>query len=97
MAPTHHWSVILAASRGRRPRWLDENGQLTTDPARALRLVSPEVAARRVQAFLEIHGWPNDVLERFRLVPAPLRHDLRSGRVTARSAPPHEPDSAAAA
>jgi len=97
MAPNHHWSVILAASRGRRPRWLDENGQLTTDPARALRLVSPEVAARRVQAFLEIHGWSNVVLERFRLVPSPLGRALRSGRVTARSAPPQSPDSAAAA
>jgi hypothetical protein len=50
-----------------------------------------------VQAFLEIHGWPADVLERFRLVPAPHRRDLHAGRATARSAPPQEPDSAAAA
>lgn len=97
MAPIHHWSVILASSPSRRPRWLDENGQLTTDPGRALRLVSPEVAARRVQAFLEIHGWPADVLERFRLVPAPHRRDLHTGRAAARSAPPQGPDSAAAA
>jgi hypothetical protein len=97
MAPIHHWSVILASSSSRRPRWLGENGQFTTDPGQALRLVSPEVAARRVQAFMEIHGWPSEVMERFRLVPAPHRHDLLSGRATARSGQPHGPDSAAAA
>jgi len=97
MAHTHQWSVILASSSSRRPRWLDENGQLTTDPGRALRLVSPEVAVRRVQAFLEIHGWPPEVMERFRLVPAPHRRDLHTGRATARSAPPQGADSAAAA
>ncbi|MFM7266443.1 MAG: hypothetical protein ACKOZW_12815 [Cyanobium sp.] len=65
------WSVSLASPRTRRPRWLGENGRFTSDPARALRLVSPEVAAQRVQHFLEIHGWEPVVMERLQLVPAP--------------------------
>jgi len=93
MTGIRQWSVILASSSSRRPRWLDENGHITADPSRALRLVSPEVAARRVQAFMEIHGWPIGVMERFRLVPAPA-----AGASTARSGGrSHGPDIAAAA
>lgn len=65
------WSVSLASPRTRRPRWLAENGRFTSDPARALRLVSPEVAAQRVQRFLQIHGREPAVMERLQLVPAP--------------------------
>jgi hypothetical protein len=57
----------------RSTRWLDENGRLSVDPTRALRLVSPEVAARRLQAYLQLHGWPIEATERFRIVPAPVR------------------------
>ncbi len=64
--------MTLASGRSRRARWLSESGRLTSDPARALRLVSPEVAAQRVQQFLRIHGWEPEVIERFQLVPAPL-------------------------
>jgi hypothetical protein len=77
MAPIHHWSVTLASARTRRPRWLAENGHFTSDPAKALRLVSPEVAARRVQAFMAIRGWEIEVMERFRLVPAPMAFGTR--------------------
>lgn len=93
MTGIRQWSVILASSTSRRPRWLDENGHITADPRRALRLVSPEVAARRVQAFLEIHGWPIGVMERFRLVPAPIA-GATTGCSAARSS---GPDIAAAA
>ena len=65
------WSVSLASPRTRRPRWLAENGRFTSDPARALRLVSPEVAAQRLQRFLEIHGRELAIMERLQLVPAP--------------------------
>lgn len=71
MASDNHWSITLAGAGIRRPRWLTENGRFSSDPRRALRLVSPEVAARRVQAYMEIHGWSPEVMERFRLVPAP--------------------------
>lgn len=97
MAGIRHWSVILASSSSRRPRWLDENGHLTADPRRALRLVSPEVAARRLQAFMEIHGWPIGVMERFRLVSAPHLQDQRPGQASARPGSPHGPDNATAA
>jgi|LakMenEpi03Aug12_release.lakeMendotaPanAssembly.Ray.scaffolds.fasta_scaffold865746_2 hypothetical protein len=65
------WSVSLASPRTRRPRWLAENGRFTSDPARALRLVSPEVAAQRLQRFLQIHGREPAIMERLQLVPAP--------------------------
>jgi hypothetical protein len=65
------WSITLASPRLRRRRWLAENGRFTSDPARALQLVSPEVAVRRLHAYLELRGWPSEALERFRLVPAP--------------------------
>lgn len=71
MPANNHWSIALASARIRRPRWLAESGRFTSDPGRALRLISPEVAARRVQAYMEIHGWSPEVMERFRLVPAP--------------------------
>jgi hypothetical protein len=67
----NHWSVILASPRSRRPRWLSESGRLTSDPARALRLVSPEVAAQRLQQYFQIRGWDPEGMERFLLVPAP--------------------------
>ncbi|MFM7267435.1 MAG: hypothetical protein ACKOZT_02445 [Cyanobium sp.] len=78
--PPHRWSITLAASSDRHPRWLDENGHFSSDPARALRLASPEVAVQRVQAFLSLHGWAPTVLDRFRLVPSPLLHDKASAR-----------------
>lgn len=67
----HQWSVTLASPRSRRPRWLSESGRLTADPARALRLVSPEVAAQRLQHYFQIRGWNAEGMERFLLVPAP--------------------------
>mgnify|MGYP006288558617 CR=1 FL=1 len=71
MAGINHWSITLAGGSTRRPRWLSENGHFMSNPARALRLVSPEVAARRVQLYMQLHGWPPEVMERLRLVPAP--------------------------
>ncbi|MFZ0406619.1 MAG: hypothetical protein WAM11_00700 [Cyanobium sp.] len=71
MAGIRHWSVSLASGRSSRPRWLTENGRFSSNPARALRLVSPDVAAKRVQAYMAIRGWPHEVMERFRLVPSP--------------------------
>jgi hypothetical protein len=48
-------------------------------------MVNPEVAVRRLHAYMELRGWPTEALERFRLVPAPgypqgnplMRADLR--------------------
>jgi hypothetical protein len=99
MAPLHQWSVSLATARGRRPRWLAENGHFTSDPARALRLVSPEVAVRRVQAFMAIRGWDVAVMERFQLVPAPVAGAIRSSAdgTSGASGRPHPGGSAAAA
>lgn len=71
MPRPHRWSVTLAAGSGRHPRWLDENGQFSSDPARALRLASPEVAVQRIHDFLLLHGVDLAVLNRFRLVPSP--------------------------
>ena len=62
---------MLTTSRLRRPRWLSESGRLTSDPRRALRLMSAEVAAQRLQAFIRLRGWELSRLERFQLVPAP--------------------------
>jgi len=70
MATIHLWSIALAGG-GRRPRWLCESGRFSASAARALRVVSPEVAADRLQAYRRLRGWPPEVMERFRLVPAP--------------------------
>lgn len=69
--PSNLWSVRLMSPRTRRPRWLAENGRLTSDPGRALRLLSPELAAQRAQQYLRLHGGDPVLLERFQLVPAP--------------------------
>jgi hypothetical protein len=34
-------------------------------------LASPEIAVQRIQTFLALHGSKADLIERFRLVPAP--------------------------
>lgn len=95
MGGIHTWSVALASRRGGRTRWLAENGQLTADPRQALRLVSAEVAARRVHTFLELHGWPVEVLERFRLVSSPPLGAVTPLRSSGR--PPAGDEAAAAA
>ena len=71
MAGINHWSITLAGGRTRRPRWLTVNGHFSSNPALALRLVSPEVAAQRVQTFMKLRGWPTEAMERFVLVPSP--------------------------
>jgi hypothetical protein len=71
MAGINHWSITLAGGRTRRPRWLTENGHFSSNPALALRLVSPEVAAQRVQTYMKLRGWPTEAMERFVLVPSP--------------------------
>jgi len=76
MAGINHWSITLAGGRTRRPRWLTVNGRFSSNPALALRLVSPEVAARRVQTFMKLRGWPSEAMERFHLVPSPGLHRL---------------------
>ena len=80
MVAVHRWSVTLAGSGHRRPRWLDEDGHFSADPSRALRLASPEVAVQRIQAFLALHGNKGDRIERFRLVPAPPNHLVAADR-----------------
>ena len=72
----HRWSVILTSPSRRRTRWLDQDGHLSSDPSRALRLASPEVAAQRVQTYLSLHGHNPELIERFRLVPAPSRRPV---------------------
>lgn len=62
--------TLAGSGRGRR-RWLGEDGQLSVDPARALRFSDPDVAVRRLQQFLQLRGWAPELIERFRLVPAP--------------------------
>lgn len=65
------WSITLASPRLRRPRWLTENGSFSCDPAKALRMVNPDVAVRRLHNYMKLRGWSTETLERFRLVPAP--------------------------
>ncbi|MGB7565085.1 MAG: hypothetical protein WBM08_10070 [Prochlorococcaceae cyanobacterium] len=74
MAKALQWCVTLKPSRpglGRRKRWLTDQGVFTTDPAKALRVVNAEVAASRLQNFVELRGWPLRAVERLTLVPAP--------------------------
>ncbi|MEB3271094.1 MAG: hypothetical protein VKJ44_05550 [Synechococcus sp.] len=71
MSGINHWSITLSGRRSRRPRWLTANGHLSSNPAQALRLVCPEVAAQRVQDYLRLWGRPIELIERFRLVPSP--------------------------
>ena len=79
MGGYHQWSVMLTTSRLRRPRWLSDSGRLTSDPRQALRLMSAEVAAQRLQAFIRLRGWELSRLERFQLVPAPQLESIRAG------------------
>jgi hypothetical protein len=83
MGQVHRWSVTLAGPGQGRPRWLDENGHFSADPARALRLASPEIAVQRIQAFLELHGSHPGMIERFRLVPSPPRPAPQAHQVRA--------------
>ena len=76
MAGINHWSITLAGGRTRRLRWLTENGHFSSNPALALRLVSPEVAAQRVQIYMKLRGWPTEAMERFVLVPSPSLEPL---------------------
>jgi|GEM_PF-5968904 hypothetical protein len=84
------WSITLASSRIRRPRWLTENGGFSSDPAKALRMVNPDVAVRRLHNYLKLRGWPTEAMERFRLVPAPgpmeARQPGRSGMTGSQAA-----------
>jgi hypothetical protein len=79
MAGSYQWSVMLTTTSLRRPRWLSDSGRLTSDPRRALRLLSADVAAQRLQAFIRLRGWELSRLERFQLVPAPQLEQVRSG------------------
>lgn len=71
MTGINHWSITLNSRRSRRPRWFTVNGDLSSNPAQALRLVCPEVAAQRVQNYLRLWGRPIELIERFQLVPSP--------------------------
>jgi hypothetical protein len=53
-----------------RPRWLTASGAFSSYPAHALVVSTPEAAAERLQAFVELKGWPLRAVERFALVPA---------------------------
>jgi hypothetical protein len=72
MAGINQWSITLAGGRTRRPRWLTVNGHFSSNPALALRFVSPEVAVQRVQTYMKLRGWPTEAMERFVLMPSPL-------------------------
>ena len=76
MAGIQYWSISLAGGRTRRPRWLTENGHFSSNPALALRLVSPDVAVQRVQTYMKLRGWPTEAMERFVLVPSPSLETL---------------------
>lgn len=71
MSTIPHWSIVLQAPRSGRRRWLSSNGRFSCQASRALRLVSPEVAASRLQVFRQLHGWSSDGIDRLRLVPSP--------------------------
>lgn len=77
MSAIPHWSITLETQRGLRTRWLGVNGRFSSNASLALRLVSSEVAARRVQHYMQLHGWPPEVMDRFRLVPSPPVDPLR--------------------
>lgn len=86
MAGSHQWSVMLTTSRLRRPRWLSDSGRFTSDPRRALRLMSADVAAQRLQAFMRLRGWELTRLERFQLVPAPRLEEVGTDQEPTRNA-----------
>lgn len=70
---TERWRVCFRPRRQyrhARERWLTESGGFTVYPARALVVGSPEVAAERLQVFVELRGWRLRAVERFALVPA---------------------------
>lgn len=74
MAAPQHWSFALNPSRPRskaRPRWLDQRGGFTCDPAKALRVIHLEAATGRLHTFLAARGRPAKTLERLQVVPAP--------------------------
>ena len=75
------------STRHRRPRWLSDSGRLTSDPRRALRLMTADVAAQRLQAFIRLRGWELSRLERFQLVPAPQLEQTRPGQGPAKNEP----------
>lgn len=87
MAGSHQWSVMLTTTRLRRPRWLSASGRLTSDPSRALRLMTADVAAQRLQAFIRLRGWELSRLERFQLVPAPQLEQTRPDQAPAQRGP----------
>ena len=51
-------------------RWLTADGTLSRNPGEALMVATPEAAAERLQAFVELKGLPIRAVERFALVPA---------------------------
>lgn len=74
MATPQHWSFALAPVQPRakaRPRWLDQHGRFTCDPAKALRVIHLEAAANRLHTFLAARGRPTKTLERLQVVPSP--------------------------
>lgn len=71
MAGINHWSISIAVGCNHTVRWLSSNGHFSSNPARALRLVTPEVAVRRLQQYMRLRGWPPEVMEHLRLVPSP--------------------------
>ncbi len=53
-----------------RPRWLTAEGTFSCDATNALVVATPQAAAERLQAFVELKGWPLRAVERFALVAA---------------------------
>ena len=53
-----------------RARWLTPEGTFSSDSTKALVVSTPQAAAERLQAFVELKGWPLRAVERFALVAA---------------------------
>jgi hypothetical protein len=53
-----------------RARWLTPEGAFSSDSTKALVVSTPQAAAERLQAFVELKGWPLRAVERFALVAA---------------------------
>ena len=67
MAP---WRVaLLPGSPPARVRWLGCDGRFTVAAERALTVVDPETAARRLQLWLAAHGRDRVLLHRLQLLP----------------------------
>lgn len=69
------WRVALRPTDPTSPtqapqaRWLRADGVFSANPQEAWTMVDPQVAAQRLQQWIDAKGWHPQVLDRLQLVP----------------------------